>query len=184
MVISKNPLSVIFMASLIVALLLTSCNQKISQSQLLHDLKIDNVEKFASLPVCRQIDVYVIVGSEYLDVGHMIALVPTWMNKEISRQPSQVVANCIVERGKVLLSHLNDDPDQYEKDSFKIHALIYKAIDLNLFDYPEVNSLIHETICDTSVFDKGVLDIFFYIRKYPSLTNYPSVEEMESDLCR
>lgn len=124
------------------------------------------------------------MGSEFLDVDHMVALVPSWMNDVISEQSPQISATCIAEQGNNLLSQWDDDPSQYKRNSFKMHALIYKAIELHLLDYPEIKDLVHRAICETNVYEKGSFDIYFYIREHLGLTNYPSVEEMEIDLCR
>jgi hypothetical protein len=184
MVNPKNVLWARLIVFMIIVVMLASCNRKTSQDQLLHDLNADTIEQFSSLSTCKQVEVYTIVGSEYLDIDHMVALVPTWMNDVLSRQSPQVIVGCIAEQGQKLLSEWNDDPSQYEKNSFKMHALIYKAIELHLLDKPEIENLVQTLICETSILDKGRLDIFFYTRKHPGLANYPSVDKMEIDLCR
>jgi hypothetical protein len=106
------------------------------------------------------------------------------MNNAISEQPPQVVAECISKEGQSLLSHWDENPNQYEKNSYKIHALIYKAIELHLTEYPEIKNVIHKAICEVNLYKKGRLDTYFYISEHPGLTNYPSAEEMEIELCR
>jgi hypothetical protein len=184
MVEPNNIFRIGFLISLMFTLLLVSCNPKPSQTQLLHILNVHNPEQFSSLSTCRQVQIYAIVGSESIDIDHRVVFVQPWMDDVISRQPPQDVETCIAEYGQYLFSHWNDDPDQYINNSYQIHALIYKAIDLKLLAYPEIKNLVHQAICGTNIYEKGRLDIYFYVNKHPGMTNFPSVDEMEKDLCR
>ena len=181
----KNPkkLTTTLCLFFIVLFLLMACgDNKETQSELLSSLNIEDSSDFASLSPCRQIEIYAILGSEYTDVDHMTVIVPKWIHEEIDKHSPEVVGDCIVDEANKLLSQWGDSYDKKRKTSYSIHALLYKADELDITKYPKLEGLFNRVICHEKVFDDGQLILMYYTAKF-GITNFPSREEMASALC-
>jgi len=165
-------------------LFISGCrSHKEIQVDLLRKLGVENAEKFAVLSPCKQIEIYAFLGSEYTDIDHMTVLVPKWMKDEIDKQPSDEVADCIVDETNKLLSQWDTSYSENDKISYSVHALLYKANDIDINKHPQLEELFNRVVCYDKVFYDGQLISIYYATKY-GYSDFPSDDIMVSVLCQ
>jgi hypothetical protein len=146
-----------------------------------------NQDTFSRMLVCQQIRLYTDFGTHFLDIDHATVLAPSWMNDAINNQPKNDVANCISQEGFYRLSLLAGKLDSKENISLAIHALIYKANELNLLEYPQVQPLLDAAVCKNDLDNEWRLISIYYFAKYTNPPNYISqsdaTERMQAELC-
>jgi hypothetical protein len=168
---------------LIVSILLIACGDNTeTQSELLSNLDVENASDFAALSPCRQIEIFAILGSEYTDVDHMTVIVPEWIHEVIDKHPPEVVGDCIVNEANKLLSQWGESHNRDREISYSIHALLYKADELDINKYPELERLFNRVVCHEEIFDDGQLILIYYTAKF-GIADFPSREEMRAALC-
>lgn len=150
---------------------------------MLSNLGIENSSDFAVLSPCGQIEIYAFLGSEYTDVDHMTVIVPKWMQDEIDKHPPEIVTDCIVEEANSLLSQWGESNNKNRKISYSIHALLYKADELDIYKYPKLERLFNRVVCRDKVFYDGQLILIYYTAKF-GIADFPSRDEMATTLCR
>jgi len=152
----------------------------------LRELNIEQ-ETFASLSTCGQIEIYAEVGRHYIDEGHFAVIVPTWVDEAIDRQRHDTVMDCIVREGYRRLEQLSDRSDEREAASFAIHALAYKAYNLEALNLADFRLFLNEAVCEYDLKDPFNLLVIEYISengKPPSyLTRIDAEEQMRLELC-
>ena len=170
----------------IVLLILPSCmsreGMQKEQDELLRDLGVNDPADFAALSTCEQVKVFAEVGSTRVDIDHMTSIVPTWMDEELAKQPREDLAECIVSQANEAFMEWEQAPTNQRADSsYRIHALLYKANELDLLEYPEVERLFQRAICEDKIRKNGQLIIIDYLYRFPG--DYPPLVEMEKALC-
>lgn len=153
-----------------------------SRSDFLRRLDIENADDFAALSPCKQIEIYASLGSEYTDIDHMTVLAPKWMQDEIDKQPDEVIADCIVGEANKLLSQWGTSNYENNKISYSIHALLYKANELDINKHSQLERLFHRVVCVDHVYYDGQLILIYYTAKF-GFENFPTHEAMLSALC-
>jgi hypothetical protein len=118
----------IFLWVIAMSLSLSSCSFPIlsPENKFLSE-RID-AEYFSSLPLCEQVRLYAQIGSEYLDLGHDVVVVPKWVTDSIAEFPEGEILNCIVDEGYGQLALLKRNPEKKEEISYVVVALILKLI--------------------------------------------------------
>jgi len=149
----------------------------------LKNLNVEKASDFAILSPCKQIEIYAILGSEYTDVDHMTVIIPKWMQDEIDKHPDDIVAACIVDEANSLLSQWGTNTKENRKISYSIHALLYKANELDINKHPQLEGLFHRAVCQDKVFYDGQLILIYYTAKH-GFANIPNHEVMVSTLCK
>jgi hypothetical protein len=170
---------------------ITSCGspQYKSADDLLQQMNVDQ-ETFSSMPICLQIKIYTYVGMNFLDRDHSVAIVPDWMDSIIDKQPLENVADCIHSEGLSRLQIFSKDPASREMVSLAILTLEYKAFQLHIFSNPNVQELLHATICTTDLNYSYDIVRKYYITLYKQLPSYFSIysaekgdQRMKAELC-
>ena len=64
--------------------------------EMLQNLGVGSKDDYAQLSTCDQIEIYSIVGAEFLDLEYATTWVPTWLDEELSKNPELEISNCIV----------------------------------------------------------------------------------------
>jgi hypothetical protein len=170
-------------------LILASCippraQPTLTQEELLQNLGIANPSKFAGLPPCEQIELFATVGSQFLDLDPATALVPPWMNEEIAKQPRKQIADCIADQGDVLLGQFKDYyTSENETIALGIHALIYKARDLNIVSSARITRFILDAICTKQVYYRESIAIMYWAATQPDLQYFPAPDEIIKKIC-
>lgn len=164
---------------------LLSAFPKRTPQDALQDLGIENQNQFSLLNICQQVEVFSKVGAEFLDIDHATALVPSWMYEEISKQPSDEIASCIVEQGELALSQL-DNANIIEKESIarNVHALIYLAADLNLSRESMVKNFILASMCDKNIIYRESIAMYYYVIDEQDIYNFPSPTQILDKYCK
>lgn len=151
----------------------------------LQDLGIENQNQFSLLNTCQQVEVFSKVGAEFLDIDHATALVPSWMYEEISKQPSDEVASCIVEKGELALSQLGSaNNTEKESKALNVHALIYLAADLNLSRETKVKNFILTSMCNKDIIYRGSIGMYYYVIDEQDVYNFPSPTQILDMYCK
>lgn len=169
--------------------ILTSCNALTtkpvqSPEKLLQSFGIDEPSEFASLSTCEQIKIYTEIGSQFLDIDHAVAIVPSWVNDEISNQPKSIVSVCIAEQGELLLGQLRGTYDTENMNNvYKIHSLIYLAADLEIINNNQIEQFVLAAICDERVYYRERIAILYYGLTQPDLQNFPHPSDILIALC-
>ena len=74
-----------------------------------------------------------------------------------------------------------------EEASFAIYALIYKADELKLFSYPQIQSLFNTAVCKNDLDDGSTLVMVYYIDKNGMPPAYfaqnDASEKMKAEQC-
>jgi hypothetical protein len=159
---------------------------RVSSEEELQQLGVDETN-FQSLPLCEQIRIYAEVGAHHLDRGHDTALMPVWVNKALTVAPKDQVADCIAVEGENFLQTLRDPGDEYEDASYAVHALVYKAVELDVFEYKKVKNFAYEAICGYDVKFPGALVSIYYVWEYGSFPDYlydqDAIPRMREEIC-
>ncbi len=149
-------------------------------NEALRELNINSKSDFIELTPCEQVNVFSTLGSKFTDVEHMIAIVPAWMDEEIAVHPPEVLTNCIVDEVNNLMAQW--DNGNRKQISYSIHALFYKANELDLFAYPKLDLLFQGIICEDKVLYNSQLVLIYYTEKFDE-TAIPNHQEMFDALC-
>lgn len=89
---------------------------------------------------------------------------PEWVDDSIEGNSDDDNAGCISEEGWRQINLLFRIPDKQREISRAIHALIYKANDLDLLDHPNVQEFVLNVVCKSNVADPYPLRFLFYIQ--------------------
>jgi hypothetical protein len=142
---------------------------------------------FSSQTLCEQIRLYAQVGLHYLDRDHMVVLVPTWMDDELDSEPASDIVQCIVDEGYRQLELLSQQPEKREEVSLAIHALTYKAYNINEENSLSFQDFLSEAVCQHDLVYPFELVSILYVGKYQQLPTYyveeNSLDRMVSELC-
>jgi hypothetical protein len=181
-----------FNFTMIVAMLffIASCNfgKDKSAEDMLEQMKINQTAYLAMSP-CRQIEVYAEVGSRFLDMGQMGAVVPDWMDSALANQPLDEIADCISKEGLLQIENMSLEPDSRQDVSLRIHALVYKASELDLLDKPKILELLDISVCKSELDYPYILVRTYYLEQFGKLPDYYAddsdkrMEIMKVELC-
>lgn len=150
-------------------------------NEALRELNINSKSDFIELTPCEQIKIYSTLGSKFTDIEHMVAIVPMWMHEEIALHPPEILTNCIVDEVNKLLAQW--DNGNHKQISYSIHALFYKADELDLFANSKLDLLFKRVICEDKVFYNSQLVLIYYTEKF-GVKKFPSHQEMFDTLCK
>lgn len=151
-----------YLCGISVLLLLQACSLVILDAE--DYLKLSGVDEqtFRAVDACRQVEIYALVGGRYLDREHATVNIPHWVHEEINEMDKQQLVTCLVSEGERQLQILLNTPSRQKAVSFSIHALLYKAFDLNLHNEPEVVSFAKEAICGSNILYRNTLAYRIY----------------------
>lgn len=143
--------------------------------------------EFGTLSVCDQIRIYTDVGSRFLDLDHGVALVPSWVDDTVGQQSGPELARCISQEGLYRLGLLAGHLDSKANVSLAVHTLVYKAEQLKLLKYPEVQALLNEAVCKHDLDDEFALALIYYVDRHGKAPQFVSesnsTTRMRTDLC-
>lgn len=179
-------IKILFAVLISIAMASCSSSKPKTQGEVLQAMNM-NQNTFSKFPVCQQIRIYTDFGMNFLDRGHMVALVPSWMDDAINSQPKNDVANCISQEGFYRLSLLGGGLNSREDVSLAIHTLIYKAEQLKLLNYPQIQDLLNMAICKNDLDYEYEITLIYYLSKNGKIPDYAmkdnSTERMQAELC-
>lgn len=162
--------------------LLVSCSLfRPSFEQVLLARDIDR-QHFLSLSTCEQIRIFSQVGSQFLDRGHFTVIAPPWVDAAIEKNQRREVAECIAQEGSRQLELLERTRGQADQISLSIHALVYKAYDMNLFKYPQIQEFLNQVICNSETRDSYTILLIYYESNF-DLSPNQSEDLMKANLC-
>ncbi len=185
MVYQKHVIRIVYTVFVgLIILPVASCNkfQKATQEDVLHELGIDGQVDFSHLSTCAQIEIYTTAGSQFLDRDHFVAILPIWIDEEISKRPAQEVIECISNEGEQLLDSLPDS-DQNKAISLQIHALVYLAYNDRLLEYKPVNDFVLTAACHPELWYEYNVALIYYAQNGYDLNNIPETKEMIDLIC-
>ncbi len=176
----------IWLAVLAVASLSACTPPKPGQSETLSAMGI-SPHSFAALSVCDQVRLYADFGSHFLDLDHMVALVPAWMNDGIAAHSKDAIAQCIADEGLYRLRLLDGRLASDEDVSLAVEALVFKAFELKLLEYSEMQALVDSAVCKHSLRYASSLVLTAYYGTYKKPPPYTGasneIQRMRVDLC-
>jgi hypothetical protein len=116
---------------------------------------IDNILKkqqideasYSRLPDCGKVESFAEIGYQFLDMGHAVVTVPTWMHESLNEIPKEAVADCIAQVGSQQISLMQGSIARDEIPIRKMHALLFEANWLDVDDSPPILNLMHAMVC-------------------------------------
>jgi hypothetical protein len=182
----RNPKLYRLLAGVILMFIAGCLGYLSSAEDRLLNLNIDE-DYYRSLAVCDQIRIYAQIGSNYVDRDHFVVIMPIWVDDAIGSHNEATVAKCIAEEGDRQIGLLNRIIDKRREVSFSIHALIYKAYNLKLFGYTEIEGFIHGALCTNSIEYPFSPLLLYYNHKFGELPDYiyddDAIDRLRGDLC-
>jgi hypothetical protein len=172
----------------LISLVISSCSGGFTQGneEALIEALIDE-EYYRSLPLCDQIRIYAGTSPTNVDRGHNVKVMPNWVDNVIDSHSNAAIADCISEEGFRRLGLLERMSERRKEISLSIHALVYKAYNLRLFGYPQIQGLLDEIVCRSTILYPTDLASIYYLDKFGIPDFYgeqDASERMVDELCR
>lgn len=121
---------------------------------------------------CEKVEKFVAVGSNRLETGHGIVLVPNWLHQSLESIPKDKLVDCF--QDEILEQESLIDPDNKfnEIPVRKLHALIFEAKRLGILRDPKLINHFKVIACNKNIDYFGKLVFEYYIASNNKLPAY------------
>lgn len=129
-------------------------------------------QDISKLTACERVDKFTSIGSQKLDLGNRIVLVPSWIHESLVDVPRDILLRCFLEE-MLEQESLIANSNGYNEDAIqKLHSLIFEANRLEILSNPEMMERLRIIICEKNIDSFGKLAIEYFIAANDDLPTY------------